>query len=398
MARKITPSFAILVCLLLWAIVTQVQSALSWGHNSFQMTDWLTNYAGGFVRRGLPGTVFGILSTMTGIQANHLAIWFSLLCYVLLIAWFLKNSTQTFPAILILSCIVLGFPAYQDTIVRKDCLGLLLLLGCIKAQDARLPRPAAAAIINAFAAISILCHEAFVFYALPALVVFGSSTTLRQMVRRSCELLPAIATFLLISKYHGTPKIAVAVHESWIQLWHVIEPTTRDMNPSASIQALGWNSGEGLHLSLYMLTTGIYQPAAWAMVFSISFLLVILFTGRDKELSTRLETKTRFIALLAAQSVFISPLFLLGVDWGRWLFFWIASAIMFHTMGRRAPRWLEETIAKWFRQSRLEVFFDRVPAKDWILLFFGVPVCWNAHAFFVANPVMRHLEIIRSWF
>ncbi len=404
MTRKPTPSLAILTCLLVWTIITQVQSAFSWGHTSYQMTDWLTNYAGGFVRRGLPGAVIGMLSDLTGLPANHLAIWFSLICYLLLIGWFLKSSTRTFPAILILSCIVMGFPAYQDTIIRKDCLGLLLLLGCIKATDARVPRPTAMVLVNVIAAVAILCHEAFVFYALPALVVFSRvdarSTTLRDLFRRSLALLPAVAVFLLTARYHGTPELATAVHESWLPLWRDIEPAAREMAPGASIRALGWSSGEGLYLSWFMLTSGFYQPAAWTLVFMVSLLLVVRFTARDEEAdaTSRTATRVRITALLAAQLVFISPLFLLGVDWGRWLFFWVASAMMLHTLGRRAPTWLEVGIAGLFRRAQLGIIFERLPAKDWYLLFFGVPVCWSLQAFMMANPVLRHLEIIRNWF
>lgn len=397
-SRKFTPSLALMSCLLVCAIVSQLCSAFSWGHTSYQMTDWLTNYAGGFVRRGLPGTLFGKLSDMTGIQANHLAIWLSLICYLLLVAWFLKHSTRTFPAILILSCVVMGFPAYQDTMVRKDCLGLLLLLGCLKTQDARIPRAFSIGLLNFIGVVAILCHEAFIFYALPALVVFGSTVPLRAMFRRSLELLPAVVVFLLTAKYHGTPEIATAVHESWLPLWHVIEPATREMSPGASIRALGWSSGEGMYLSWYMLTSGIYQPAAWAVVFAISFLLVLLFSARDIDPALRMQAKVRITALLAAQLAFISPLFLLGVDWGRWLFFWIASVIMLHTLERRAPAWLETAVAGVFRRTRVVTVLERVPAKDWILLLFGVPVIWSAQNFLFAGPLMRHLEIIRRWF
>jgi hypothetical protein len=50
-----SPALVILVGLLLWAFASQLLAALSWGHDSYQLTEWLINYAGGFVRRGLPG-------------------------------------------------------------------------------------------------------------------------------------------------------------------------------------------------------------------------------------------------------------------------------------------------------------------------------------------------------
>lgn len=387
--------------LLLFATATQIHSALSWGHESYQITDWLINYAGGFVRRGLPGAVIARLSEATGIPGNILAISISLACYISLVFWFLRRAGNAFPVSLILSCIVMGFPGYQD-IVRKDCLGLVLMLGCLKAQDSGLPKIVSVLIVNLLAALAILSHETFVFFALPALIYFRKSgtsgQTFRDLLLRSLELAPAALVFLLVARYHGTSAIATAVHESWMPLWRSLAPDQAIIEPAASIVALGWTSGQGLYLSNYMLTSGLYQPLCWVTVFTISFLLVIFFTGRDQNAPARMDTKVRVTALLVAQFVFISPLFLLGVDYGRWLFLWVASSLMLHLCGRRAHRWLEAAVSTLFIRLKIPALIERVAAKDWYLLFFGVPVIWNLHNFIVASPIMRHLDLLRSWF
>ncbi len=386
-----------MICLLLWAIGVQLHSSLSWGHESWQLTEWLIDYSGGFVRRGLTGSLVRILSEATGVQANLVAIIWSTACYLALAVWFLRRSTRTFPVILILSCVVMGFPAYQDCILRKDCLGLLLLLGCLKADNSRLPRPLAIVVINLLAGAAILCHEAFVFYSLPALVLFTrrdeEPLSGLQLLRRSLPLLPAAACFALASVYHGTPAIAEAVNDSWLPLWRTIDPANPHLEASsAAINALGWTSQQGLSISVHMLTSGFYQPLAWAFVFAVSFALMVLFTDRDA--APAMETKTRVTAILLAQLAFISPLFLLGFDYGRWLFFWVASSMMLHTLERRAPRWLESCVAWIFEKTRLRQLIAWLPARDWYLLFFGVPVCWNIHNFLLASPVIRHLQIL----
>ena len=268
-------------------------------------------------------------------------------------------------------------------------------------------------IVNLLAALAILSHETFVFFALPALVILSRPRGVRKFPRdllfRSLALAPAVLVFLLAACYHGTPAIATAVHESWMPLWKTLAPDQAIIDPAASIAALGWSSQQGLYLSTYMLTSGLYQPLCWVTVFAISFLLIVLFTGRGENPSTRMETKARVTALLVAQFVFISPLFILGVDYGRWLFIlgvdygrwlflWLASSLMLHICERRAPKWLEATIAQVFKRLKIPVVLGRVPAKDWYLLFFGVPVIWNIHNFMIASPVIRHLDLVRSWF
>jgi hypothetical protein len=399
MPKRFSPALAILVCLLGWAIASQLWSALSWGHESFQLTEWLINYSGGFVRRGLPGWLVGLLADATGIQANHLVIGFSAICYGTLLIWFLRRSTRTFPAILILSCIVMGFPAYQDSIVRKDCLGLLFLLACLNLERSRMPRHFTIPAMNLTAIAAILCHEAFAFYGLPALVLFGSrdgkSFDVSTGLRRLLSLLPAAICFLCVTRLHGTPAIAEAVNDSWTPLWRILNPADPSIeHASAAIQALGWDSKKGTSLAITMLTSGFYQPVAWVGVFAISFVLFLLFTGRNEERS--LEVRIRVTALLIAQFVFISPLFILGFDYGRWLFLWLASTVMLDTERYAPPRWLESCVARLFAAARIDLLLRRVPVRDWYLLFFGVPVCWNLFNFLTASPLGRHVHRIWS--
>lgn len=405
MPAKPSPALVILTGLLFWAIGSQWVSALSWGHDSFELTEWLINYSGGFVRRGLPGSLIGICSDATGIQANHLVIGFSLACYLVLTIWLLRRATSRFPAILILSCIAMGIPAYQDSIVRKDCLGLLLLVGCLAAERSRLPRPVVLVALNLLAGVAILSHESFVFYALAGLVLLRDrdrkSPAAIEFIRRGLSLLPAAGCFLLTVAFHGTPGQAEAVNASWMPLWRVIDPGNPGLaTPSAAIEALGWTTQQGLSLSLYLLTSGFYQPLAWAMVFATTFGLVVLFTGQNAACSATVTTalRVRVTALLLAQLAFVSPLFLLGVDYGRWLFLWVVGTIILHTERRSAPAWLEACVARLFEKANLPRFFELVPAKNWYLLFFGVPVCWNIHNFLFASPLTRHLRIIGSWF
>ncbi len=405
MPRRISPTLVILVCFLVLAIRAQVISALSWGHDSFQLTEWLINYSGGFVRRGLPGTVIGIVSDTTGVQANSIAIFSGFACYLLLAIYLLRRATPIFPAVLILSCIVIGFPAYQDSIVRKDCLGLLVLIGILTVDQKLLSRATTIILINLMAGIAILSHEVFVFYALAAFIFFRhrdqKAPTRNDLISRGLSLLPAAGCFLLTLIYHGTPAQAEAVNQSWLPLWRLIDPGNPALEtPSASIQALGWSSKQGLSLSLYLLTSGFYQPMAWAMVFVISFGLMILFTDRDNmsHTSPGLAVKIKFTAIMVGQWILISPLFLLGVDYGRWLFLWVASSIVLYIENRRAPLWMEMLVHALFKKARFQQLFQRLPARDWYLLFFGVPVCWNLHNFLFASPICRHFETIWRWF
>jgi len=400
--REASISLVVLTVLLIWAIVDQLRKVTLWGHDSFQMTECLINYAGGFVRRGLTGSIALHLSQWTGIQANYLVIATGLTAFLLLLVWFLMRSTRIFPPALILSCVVMGFPAYQDCIVRKDCLGLILFLACLKVDGSAWPRPLAIVILNLLACAAILMHEAFVFFALPALILFNHAKRtpfgMVDVLRRSLMILPAVGCFALTAVYHGTPEIAHAVNDSWLPLWQKIDPNGLNHDqPAAAIHALGWTPDEGLSPGLNLLTSGVYQPTAWAVLFAISFVLIVRFTARDSSDCVAVE-RTRVASILIAQFVFISPLFVLGHDYGRWLFFWAAGSMMLHTMGRQAPGWLQSSVASVSAALSINRFTRRLPAGDWVLLLFGVPVCWNINAFLYASPISRYATTVWSWF
>ena len=87
--------FWIGVVLLFGAIINHIRKSLVWGHDSWQITEWLINYAGGFVRRGLPGEALYYLSAKLGIQANHIAIAVSLALYLFVGVLFAKDQKRS---------------------------------------------------------------------------------------------------------------------------------------------------------------------------------------------------------------------------------------------------------------------------------------------------------------
>jgi hypothetical protein len=134
------------------------------------------------------------------------------------------------------------------------------------------------------------------------------------------------------------------------------------------------------------------------MVFAASSVLIILFCGRDAETHDRRRIRSRVAAVMAVQLACISPLFILGVDCGRWLFLWLASTAMVCTLRPVPPCWLDAGFARLYNTRVAERISGWLPARDWYLLVFGVPVCWNLHNFLTASPLGRHIDLIRSWF
>jgi hypothetical protein len=226
----------------------------------------------------------------------------------------------------------------------------------------------------------------------------------RSFIRIACKslaLLPSAACLLLSMTFHGTPAVANAINDSWLPLWRITNSANPDIGvPMSAIAAIGWTSAEGLSVGINLLTSGFYQPGAWLFVYGVSFVLIILFTGRDRSQDAHgaRQAKAEIAAMLAAQFVFMAPMFLLGHDYGRWLLYWSASSLMFHTLGLRTHSWMIAAFSRLFSNLSQVRILARLPASEWYLLLFGVPVCWNIHNFSTASPLARFIHNIWQGF
>jgi hypothetical protein len=389
------------VCIV--AIINQFIASLHWGHDSWQMTEWLINYAGGFVRRGLPGEIILLIAEQIKIQENYIVIFTSFATYILVFAIIRSKSKSFFSSAFLLSPVALGSPAYQDFIVRKDVLGILLLLACLHC-NLKIKNPFIRLLTcNALACFAILSHEAFFFYALPALIFInanlrsGAILTHCKKIAISCVnfILP-ITTFLLVTHFHGSWVTAKKINASLLHLWDAMDPVNScncNADARGSIDALAWTTSEGLNLSKSVLSSysyGIWAPLAWTLTTIICYSATIYFftppkTGgliyKDKNL-----TKQNLKSILLFQLLMIAPLFVFGWDFGRWIFLWINSSISFFIFDCK--------IINIFKDNQLinevghisEIYPRRI--RYLYLVFVGIPICcWTVENFFGSSPL-----------
>lgn len=392
----------LLALLVLAATCIQIHAATGWGAESWQMTEWLIHYADGFVRRGLAGSVFLWLSQHTGIAANHGVIVVSLACHAGLVAWLLRKATRLFPVALLLSGMMAGFPPLQDCIVRKDSAGLLCLIACLAIQHRVHHAWLRGVAVNLVACTAILIHESFAFYGLAALVLTRNTgdgvENATGWIRRGLTLLPSAACLALTAIFHGTRETSRAIHQALMPLWTTIHPgEAPPAEPTAAIDAISWSLRDGIALTRPIYQAGPYQIVCWATVFLATFCLVLWFSRHhpDPHRTGRRDI-TPLAALLLLQLACISPLFVLGIDYGRWLFFWTTGTAILATCGHRAPAWIERSVAGAIHGAGLGRLLDTCRARPWILLVFGVPVCWSLRNFLTAGPLIRNLEWLHA--
>ena len=392
------------VCIV--AIINQFISSLHWGHDSWQMTEWLINYAGGFVRRGLPGEIILLIAEQIKIQENYIVIFTSFAIYFLVFAIIRSKSKSFFSSAFLLSPVALGSAAYQDFIVRKDALGILLLLACLHCYQ-KIKKPFIRLLTcNALACLAILSHETFFFYALPALIFInadlrsGAMLTHCKKIAISCVnfTLP-IATFLLVTRFHGTWITAKKINLSLLHLWDAMDPINScncHVDARGSIDALAWTTTEGLNLSKSVLSNyshGIWVPLAWTITIIICFSATIYFFKAPKTEKTIYEeenlSQQNLKAILLFQLLMIAPLFVFGWDFGRWIFLWINTSISIFIFENK----IISIPKKWSKNIAKE---SRVKNNSYLtLLAVGIPICcWTLEKYLETTPIGTIFNIV----
>ncbi|MEQ1897827.1 MAG: hypothetical protein ABL971_10640 [Vicinamibacterales bacterium] len=311
-------------------------------------TDWLTNFAGGFVRRGFVGEMVRVTAAGgPAIGVIHQLIFADALAFSILFGLLvLARTGRTFVWITCLLCPGAAATmaidiAYFDR--REIVFHVLLMAAAIPSvlsigrswhQSSRVRAWVFAALIAIFA-IGPLVHEAFVFMAAPAfllvyMAMFGARSD-RMMRDLSVLYALAAAGFLVAVAAKGGPDTAASI-------WGSIHADDRaafggdGSTPTGAIEAIGWSLGQGLDLSLSVVQSGHW--VAWAAALIVCGLVAL---AAAIELSA--GTRPGYLSGVFWQALFVvlagsAPLYVLGWDWGRWI---VASFIQIVIVTLSAP-------------------------------------------------------------
>lgn len=396
-------SAPLIVVIFLIATIEQFYNSLFWGHNNWCMTECLINYAGGFVRRGLPGELALSVSSISGISPNVIIVIVCFLLLVGLILFYCRKVTRKMPAFLIFSPIVLGIPAFNDFLVRKDTLCIAILILCLIIEKTKYPILIKNILINLLGITAILSHEGFIFYGFLSIIAYRYFQSEKKLINIIISFSPMILTFAISSIYHGDELTALAINKSLVSVWHSIDPSDKDINfPSCAITSLKYSltNCPWMGYSVFWeISYHIYTPIAWlaTVIICYGYLLefIVVNPSETNGVISSLEVeKSRLFVILTAQLIFISPLFMIGWDYGRWIFLWTASSLAIYLLGLN---WNDQILLKvttYVAGFQKKIRLPWTPQK-WHLLFFGIPVCsWSVFSYLHATPLGNQVDFI----
>ena len=256
------------------------------GNTVWNIGDWLISYEGGFVRRGLPGSIIYTISSQLSVPPIHLIWLFSCLFYLLLAILLWKLCSKKVSSTLLLSPLILLGPIADNYLVRKDVMLLTLFAISLASfrflQSKDIPRLIGLSVINISSTMAILSHESYGFWALPALaasIYFANDNkkknsrlrSLRKAILTFIYLSPSIAAFIFCLLFKGSELQAMTIHESWKELAELIPSRIAlfQSTPDGAIGSIGWTTIKGLSMSISTLRSfslGLWVPACWMPV------------------------------------------------------------------------------------------------------------------------------------
>ena len=307
--------------------------------------DWLINYEGGFVRRGLAGEIALLLARLF----HTSPIAFAVLCYLLLYAVFFlafrdiasRAAKDFWIYALVLSPATLSFQVlhrgsgFRKEIIYLAALALLIVL----LQRMRITSAFAILYLTGILIVSTLCHEGLIFYSpyfVAALLISGRSVT-QTMRECAVPLLCGALVFWLCYRHLGDPATASQICSSIGYKLQAVQGST-DICASGAIPYLVKTRAIAGQEALTKILS--YQ---YLWVFPCYFALALLPAVAESILLAR-SSMRREIRILwvtfAVSFVGTLVLFRYAVDWGRWIYIHIASITLLLLLieGRRTLR------------------------------------------------------------
>jgi hypothetical protein len=378
-------------------------------YTSWQITEWLINYSGGFVRRGLPGTLLYWVSLHAHIPPNQLIVLISMVSYLILALVFCRLLKNLLPVWILFSPFLLGMPVWSNFTVRKDTFILLLFAGCIAVVRKVRGFIPMAVILNAVAVIGVLCHEIFMFISLPFLWVLISTRMAKTKPAAHRHLIPAAVLSPLISAgvwallHHGDASIADKITSSWNILFGCISGITfRYAGPEAAIDGIRWTTDFAMSLALDDLSKSILPVTAgigliWFVICTTLHRNAVS-SKDDKRVASRERIQGLFTVIALVQLVSVLPLFFAGKDFGRWIFLWISSSLLILPCCINEPVDLLERLSL-STAKIIPRFMNSLTLNPLLFLFVGFPCAnWCLSEYFQSMPVGCNMHLINEIF
>lgn len=302
---------------------------------TWQITELLINYQGGFIRRGLIGEIMYYLNNTFEIDVIIQAYTFSIVSFLLFSYIIIKDTIKRGYSILMLpTAMLLSSLFVSGHWVRKDIFIMLLFYAVVRLLKNKSFLNYLLA--NILLIIGTLSHEVILFIAAPAILVsqlmynserVGFKNLIKGVSTSVLYFLPVLATSILIAINKGDFATAQAIWDSWAQ------QDVLNTDIKGAIAGVGWSSEYAIEYGTTVWHTvrcGVYYPIMWTILSLSAFVIFVwMYKPKPQLLGYRAQndfSTQESIYIIVVQFIAIIPLLLVFADTSRLFFYVIMSA------------------------------------------------------------------------
>ena len=358
------------------------------------LAEWLINYQGGFVRRGLPGEAAYLLGRICHVSPVAFVVLFNLVLYAIVFAAVrqlaLDSTRRLWVLLLVFSPAALSFQLL-DLIAgfHKELIYLAALsLFVVVLRRYRVSAAGAAAYISAALLLMTFSHEPLICFApyfFAALMLGGRSFS---QAARECAIPFALGVLAAVycARHLGDMQAAARICYSLGYTFHP-DGAANQICSGGAIAYLGHTSAmaaqdmRGWLRKDHMLA--LYPPLALlALAPAAAGSFVLARAGCQRGLR---------VVWYSAAAAFVGSLvlFVYGSDWGRWIYIHIVSitVLLLFLDGRARPAASSATVAPVSRGRRL--------AATCLLIAYST--LWTLPHFNENAPHFGYIDLARSF-
>lgn len=281
--------------------------------DSYELSDFLVNFQGGFVRRGLFGEILFQLYRLFDLPLKGILSVLGCGAFAFALFFFIRKFRQHgYSWWLLCSPLFLNFPW---NILRKDYILyaiLILVLYLLRRDSQDSGKRLWACLVLC---LGLFLHEAFIFFGFPLYALLLLRERNNRVSGRILVLVPVII-FMVLCAFKGDERTAGTITASW----NALRPEPMLINTENSIGAIGWelwttvkfhlrvNSGEGY--------SGIFLiPLIASLAYYMFTNFIFVFKGRA---SSGAESKLSISLLYSLALICLIPMMtVLSCDIGR---------------------------------------------------------------------------------
>jgi hypothetical protein len=315
----------ILLCIFAFINFSRVAYTLSQNWNGWTIGDWILNYQGGFIRRGLLGTLLISVGNSLNMPLNYLTYLLQCTVFVLFLLTFIyliRNKVINFWYLIL--CFSPGFLLfnYYDgmSVGRKEILiYMLFAVWCVLHERAH-PRLISIVIFSVLIFALTLTHEMVLFF-MPYFILVGYSSRIGNSPQDFLTLItPAVASLTAVAAL-----ILFAHPISEPSMCRIFIELGANQKVCNGIISFGSDASIGIVWQRLIALDPLIQLQWVAFLpLIVAPIYLCLHFVKHKEL----DGKKRLI-IAAFLIMATAPLFLLSIDWGRWIAIHVTLSAIF---------------------------------------------------------------------